>query len=230
VSATELAGIEPVSSAGQPGSNRTAIVLRAAWLSVVLGIVIEIGVLSVLLTSGNAGGIRIEIANAAERVSWPVLICVAIVFAQASGRAIASASTLPLTMGGAGFLAAPLTVAFTKVLQKGMTTVLGATSTSVDLQILMVIGVVRALEYASLAGTVAVLQRRSRFNAWRCALVGIIVGVIFGGIALMLTVGRRDDPRFSQYLAASVNEIILPMGCALILYGSKIMAGRLGRI
>jgi hypothetical protein len=43
-------------------------------------------------------------------------------------------------------------------------------------------------------------------------------------------VGRRDDPRFSQYLAASVNEIILPMGCALILYGSKIMAGRLGRI
>jgi hypothetical protein len=108
--------------------------------------------------------------------------------------------------------------------------VLGAASTSVNLQILMLIGVVRALEYASLAGTVAVLQRRSRFNAWRCALVGIIVGVVFGGIALMLTVGRRDDPSFSQYLAASLNEIILPMGCALILYGSKIMAGRLGRI
>lgn len=230
MSATELTGIDPVSSAGRPGSNRAVVLLRAAWLSVVLGLLIEIAVLTVLLTAGSAGGIRAEIANAAERVSWPVLICVAIVFAQTSARTIASASALPLSMGAVGFLAAPVTVAFTKVLQKGMTTLLDAASTSPDFQILLLIGVVRALEYASLAGSVGLLQRRPGFNAWRSALVGLAAGVVFGGIALMLTVGRKDGAGFSQYLAASLNEVILPVGCALILYGSKIMADRLGRV
>jgi hypothetical protein len=226
VSATELTSTE--SQAALPGSNRAAVVLRAAWLSVLLGLIIEVAVLIVVVTADSAGGVRAEIANAAERVSWPVIVCVAIVFAQSSGRAFTSASALPRLMGVAGLLAAPMTVALTKLLHKGMTTTLGIASASVDVQILLLIGLVRALEYGSLAGAIGLLQRRGNCRAWHCLVIGLTAGIAFGAIAQQLTVGRKADPGASDYLASALNEIILPMGCALILFASKIMADHVG--
>ena len=85
---------------------------------------------------------------------------------------------------------------------------------------LIALGALRGVEYLCLGAALAILaQRKSRPGAYLVA--GLTVGVVFGAIVLLLT--PTTTRSIAGLLGWGVNELLFPMGCAVILYGAGVI-------
>jgi hypothetical protein len=56
--------------------------------------------------------------------------------------------------------------------------------------------------------------------------VGLVTGIVFGGVFLMLVVQSAPTPLSTPSLVAKgVNELLFPVGCALVVYIAEVLAG-----
>ncbi len=207
-----------------PAAPLSSTVLRVAWMSILLGLAIEALLLMVAAGYGVLGSLKPFAADLAQKVSWSVIVCVGI----ALGTVAAKARTV--AMGVLGLFAAPSGFYLARALHKGAGQVLALPDAAVMVApSVLVLALIKAAEYGLLGAAVGWIGQRGRAGLWTHLLLGLVVGAIFGGLTIYLVIAAAAQPPAAAALAArAVNEVIFPVGCALVLYAAQSMGQRLG--
>ena len=197
--------------------------LRVGWLAVLLGLTIEI--ILVLLAAGFGtlkGGCPV-LADLVQKISWSVIVCVGIAVGTMAQKARG-----PL-MGLAGLLAAPLAFVAARSLHKGALAALGVAAAAGPVPSLILIGAIKGLQYASFGLALNWVEKKPWGKLAAYLATGLAVGVVFGGTILALIIQAAPQmPPFPVLVSSATNEVLFPVGCALVIYVSKIMKKTLG--
>jgi hypothetical protein len=195
--------------------------LWVAWLAIGLGFAME----GLLLLLGVGLGKSLElgsiVADLIKNLSWSVFVCVGL----AVGTAVTKAR-VPV-MGLLGLLAAPSAFEVSRVLHKGTLEALATTGGGGESLSPILVGVIKGLEYGCLGLAVAWVSQRPWGGAAAHIAVGLLVGLVFGGAIVALTVGSTPPPPATEVLSRGVNEVIFPIGCSLVLYSAGVLGKRM---
>jgi hypothetical protein len=201
-------------------SGPWARLLGVAWLAILLGLLLQLALLLVAAGFGAVAGSRALVAETCRTVCWSLLVCVGV----ALGR-VAAKARVPLE-GLTGLLAAPLALTAANTLQKGVAEALNAAGTPAGAPPLWVL-VLKAAEYACLGLTLGWISRRAWGSALGYAAAGLVTGLVFGGVFLMLVVRSVPTPLSTTSLVAKgVNELLFPIGCALVVFIAEVLGTR----
>jgi hypothetical protein len=191
--------------------------LKAAWFSVILGLGMEVLLLLVAGFFQQSVGTRAIIADLVQKISWSAIVC--------TGVAVGLGATRmhPQMMGLAGLIAAPVAFYTAKVLHKSVTQALAIAGPAVVAgPSPILLAVIKGFEYAALGYLAGMLARHAGAKLRHHALLGLAVGVVFGGLIIYLTLEAAANPLSAFALASRVaNEIIFPVGCAAVLYAAQ---------
>ena len=209
-------------AAGNPIVTPERSILKAAWLAVALGIAIEGLILATAALFGASPAARSVTADLVQKVSWSLLVCVALAVARTASRSNAFA------MAGAGLLAAPAAFAVARGMHKGAAQALGLVAASSTAPSPVVLGGLKGIEYALLGLAVAWIAKKSWGGLGAHAAAGLAAGVLFGVPVLVMTALAQPALPAAAHAARAVNELIFPVGCALVLYASDTLGKRLG--
>ena len=201
-----------------PASESTtdlgAMLLRVAWLAIALGVAAE-GLLLLLGSGfGEALGLRAAAADLVRNVSWSIFVCAGL----AIGTAVVKARA-PL-MGLLGLLSAPLAFEASRVIHKGALEALAVSGGGGGDVSPVVIAVIKGLEYGCLGIGIGWVSQRPWGGAMAHVGVGLLIGVVFGGADLALASGAIPAPPASELFVEGINEVLFPVGCALVLYSA----------
>jgi hypothetical protein len=212
-------------SAPEPASNLGATLARVAWLAILLGLVIEVLLLVLGGALGKALGLGPIVADLVRNVTWSVFVCVGL----AVGKAVVSAR-VPL-MGFLGLLSAPLAFEASRVMHKGTLEALsasgeiasGAAST-------FLVALIKGLEYGCLGMVIGWVGGRPWGGAAAHVAAGLAMGLIFGGAILGIAHVSAPEPLTTADLVSrGVNEVLFPVGCALVLYSATALGKKATR-
>ena len=216
--ARRTAGAPTTGSAAVPGFGAT--VLRVAWMAVFLGLGMEALLVLLVLGFGSLPGVGATVADLVRQVSWSVFVCVGL----AVGAAV-SKLRVPL-MGVLGLLAAPTAFAVARSLHQSAAQALEVSGTvsSSDVSV-VVIALLKGLEYGCLGLIIGWVGRRVWGGAFAHVAAGLAVGVVFGGAIVSLTYAAAPEPLpTAQVVSQAVNEVLFPVGCALVLFVAAAVA------
>jgi hypothetical protein len=215
---------EAASANSSGGSGLGSVLLRVAWLAILLGIGIEILLLLVAAGFGVLPGLERVIADLAGKVTWSTLVCAGLALGAAVSRARA-----PL-MGISGLFAAPFAFHFSRAVQQGVDKTLEevAAGVSVSSQPLILLALLKAVEYGCLGVTLGLVGGRPWGGALAHAAVGLAVGIIFGGAIVGFTYWTAPEPlAAAEIFSRSITEILFPVGCSLVLYTATALGKRI---
>jgi hypothetical protein len=202
-------------AAAPPGPWAT--LLRVAWLAIVLGLLLQLAVLLVAVGFGTAPSPGPVLAETLKTVSWSLLVCVGV----ALGR-VAAKGRLPAE-GITGLLAAPLALTVANTVQKGVAEAVNAAGVPAGPTPLWVLAI-KAAEYGALGLLLNWVGRRAWHSALGHLAVGLVVGVVFGGLFLAVVVRTAPTPLSApSVLARGVNELLFPVGCALVVFIAEVL-------
>src|SRR4029450_13236850 len=206
-------------AAAPPG--RWATLLRVAWLAILLGLLLQLALLLVAVGLGTAPSPGPLLAETLRTVSWSLLVCVGV----ALGR-VAAKGRFPLE-GVTGLLAAPLALTAANTLQKGVAEAVNAAGVPAGPAPVWVLAI-KAAEYGCLGLALNWVGRRAWGSALGHLAVGLIVGVVFGGVFLTVVVQSAPTPLATPaLLARGVNELLFPVGCALVVFIAAVLRAHL---
>jgi hypothetical protein len=204
----------------KPPRSPWARLLRVAWLAILLGLLLQLALLLVAAGFGTVASSRALLAETCRTVCWSLLVCVGV----ALGR-VAAKARVPLE-GLTGLLAAPLALTAANTLQKGVAEALNAAGTPAGPAPLWVLAL-KAAEYACLGLALGWVGRRAWGSALGYAVAGLVTGVIFGGVFLILVVQSASTPlSMPSLLAKGINELLFPVGCALVVFIAEVLGPR----
>lgn len=186
-------------------------VLHAAWMAILLGLLIEAVLLILANVFSTYSGIKPFVADLVQKISWSMIVCVAIALGTAASKLQGAA------MGLLGLLAAPIAFLLARGLHKGANQALGLA----DLPALpvhpLVVGLIKGVEYACLGFGAAWLTKRAWGGFIAHAGLGFTAAVIFGGAILAIL----QPPWPARFMAVAANELIFPVGCSLVLCAAE---------
>jgi hypothetical protein len=185
----------------------------AAWMSILLGILIECLVLATRAAAGNAPQLAQTVAELAGSVTWAVVVCTGISLGSAAAR------HRERMMGLLGFLCAPLAWALAKGVQHGTLAMLDSHGEKLGIAMLQV-GALKTAEYTLLAIAVARLMQTRHSTLLQHFLVGLGMGLVFGAAIVGVNVWHAPGHALpaARLLGLMVNEIAFPIGCVAVLY------------
>lgn len=207
-------------------SDFGATLLRVAWLAILLGLVMEVLLLVLGGAVGDMLGLGPIIADFVRNITWSVFVCVGL----AVGTAVAR-MRMPL-MGIFGLFSAPLAFEASRVFHKGTLEALSVTGGGGGDELSPVlIAVIKGIEYGCLGLGVGWVSQRRWGGAAAHVAVGLAVGLVFGGFEIALAAGATPPPPTADLFVEGVNEVLFPVGCALVLFsataiGKKTAANR----
>jgi len=207
---------------GNPIVTPERSILKAAWLAVALGIAIEGSIVAAAALFGGSPGARPVSADLVQKVSWSLLVCVALAVARTASRAT------PVVMAGVGLLAAPAAFAVARGLHKGVAQALGLAAVAATAPSPVVLALLKGLEYALLGLAIGWIARKSWGGLAAHSAAGLAAGILFGVPVLVLTAAALPGQPAAAHAARAVNELLFPVGCALVLYASDTLGKRLG--
>ena len=198
-------------------------VLRVAWLSIGLGLLLEM-VLLILAAYLNAAGDTPKpfLSDLAQKVSWGFIVCVGIAFGSTAGKAREA------TMGFLGLISAPAGFAVARAVHKAVSQALGLAAAGLPGAAPLVIGGLKGLEYAILGAAIGWVGKKAWGGLGAHALTGALIGMVFGS----LIIGYSEWSTVSQtplvqWISRGVNEFLFPVGCSLVLYAAQSLSKRL---
>ena len=201
--------IEPEPPVGAPTSRLLPRILKVAWMAIIAGFILQTAVLAAKLLAGGAFPGAKLFVDVAGGVTWAVLVCAGVALGTAAAKARST------VMGLLGLISAPVAFTAAKGVQKGVAEVLDLAADAVTPLVYM-IGATRAVEYAVLgAGLGWLLLRDKGLKGY--IVLGLFVGVVFGGIILALTLAHAN-PQPAAIAGIAVNEMVFPAMCAVIIY------------
>lgn len=215
-------GYSMTSRAAAGGTATVPTLLRVAWLSIALGVVMEA---ILLLTATGFGFLPTAGAAAADlvkQVSWSVIVCAGL----ALGTAV-SKLRIPL-MGLLGLVSGPFAFGFARSLHQGTAEALETVPATPSTSSVLLIGLVKGVEYGCLGAAIAWVGTRSWGGLLAHVVVGLLVGFVFGGVIVASSYAAQPTST-AELVSHGVNEITLPVGCALVLFTATLMAKREAR-
>ncbi len=217
-----MTGAHPRVGLRPTGSARyAAVLLRVAWLAILLGLSLQLAVLLATAGFGIFAGVRPLLADTVKGVGWSLLVCTGI----AVGRAGAKLR-VPL-MGITGLLAAPLALTVANMLQKGVAEALAVAGPRVGVPALWVLGL-KAAEYGCLGVALGWVGRQAWGGLLAHLEAGLVIATVFGETMLALvTLTGPKPPSVAAFVARGVNELLFPIGWALVVFVTGALATRL---
>lgn len=150
-------------------------------------------------------------ATPISRITWAAIVCVSLGLATAVARQRVVAMTL------AGAAGAPVAFILARATRRGSVGLLHALDGGAPSPLL--IGTIKGIEYGCLGLALSWLGRRGSSGALAYATAGLAAGVGFGGANLLVTMAASPGPlTFPTLLAWTVNELMFPVGCALVVW------------
>ena len=192
--------------------------VKVAWLSVLLGLGMELALVTAAAGFGKFPGVNAILADTVQKVSWAFIVCtglaVGIRFAKAREAA----------MGSAGLLAGPIGFSVARALHKSATQALGAVGPTGGVPTPMTMAALKAVEYAWLGVALACLAKR-KAGVGAYAGIGLVTGAIFAGLVIWLSFGVPAEPPMVSLVSKGMNELLFPVGCSLVIFAAE-AAGR----
>jgi len=130
-----------------PTANESIVktILNIAWMSIGLGILIEIMLLALAAAGGTFKSVPPFIADTVQKVTWAVVVCVGLGFGKLA------AAMRPQLTGVLGLLSAPLGFSLARAAHKAAEKTLGlAGDVAAGGPSPLTIGLIKAVEYAIL--------------------------------------------------------------------------------
>jgi len=186
--------------------------LVAAALSVALGLLLQIIVMLVLQKwPANL------LAETAQKITWSTIVCSALAIGTSLRRA------LPGVVGLIGLISAPTAFFAAKATQKALSA--GASAAGPAIPAALETAAVKGVQYLVFGLLIVLVASR---RGWKShAAVGLLVGALGAAwILYRLVTGNDPAPATPALVARALNEVVFPVGCALILW----VAGRLGTL
>jgi len=145
-------------------------------------------------------------------------VCVGLAFGTTAKKARG-----PL-MGLAGLLAAPLAFMAARSLHEGAMQALQVASTVGPSPSLALIALIKGLQYCSFGLTLDWVEKKPWGGLAAHLATGLAVGVVFGGAMLALSIqAAPQTPPLPTLVSRAANEFLFPIGCAFVIYVSKVM-------
>jgi hypothetical protein len=191
-------------------------VLRVAGLSVGLGLAME---MLLLIAAGSLGAMpagKAIVADLVQKISWATIVCVGVAIGGAASRSFK-------TVSFAGFLSAPLAFNIARALHKSAAQALGIALPAAMGPSPLTLAGIKAVQYALLGYGLSTLAKKESAGAVSYALVGALSGIVFGGLIVYLFHSAGPLPA-AQLVSRSINEVLFPIGCAMVLYAAKALA------
>jgi hypothetical protein len=207
-------------AASTASSNLGVTLLRVAWLAILLGIGMEMLLLLLSAGLGDLLGLGPIVADLIKNVSWSMFVCVGLAVGMAATQARAP------VMGLLGILAAPAAFEISRVLHKGTLEIFAVSGTDSGELSPFLVALIKGLEYGCLGVLVGWLGTRPWGGAVAHTAAGLAVGLVFGGTIVALTLASDPEMPAADLLSRGVNEILFPVGCALILFSAATLGKR----
>ncbi len=196
-------------------------IFKGAWLAIALGFAMEGLILASVALSGGALAAKPFTADLVQKLSWSFIVCVALAVARTASKASG------VVMGIAGLLAAPAAFAIARGLHKGASQALGLVAGAAPGPSPLLVAGIKGLQYALLGLALGWIAKRAWGGVAAHAGAGLASGLLFGGPLLALTFQAMPVLSAATVAARSVNELLFPVGCALVLYASDTLGKRL---
>ena len=176
--------------------------VRVAGLAAVLGLLME----AVLVLGGQATA---TLSSLLDNGLWPFMVCMAV----AVGQSVAGGR--PAQSGAFSLIATPVAFLVAKIIQKGMSVLLGGEASGGFVNGPLVLeAVLRGIEYAVLAAVLAWLVWRPWAGVLAHLGFAAAIGIVFG---LIIALFLPPDSLLGWF----VEELVFPTGCALIVFASE---------
>jgi hypothetical protein len=215
--------------AGAAGSDLWRTILRVAWLSIGLGLLLEVLLLLLAAFSGTGGHTpKPFVSDLVQKVSWSFIVCVGLAFGSTAGKARSGVMGRSGAMGLLGLISAPLGFTIARSLHKGVNQALDVAGAVGGASPFLIAGL-KALEYGVLGAALgAVTKRQGGGSLGAHVGTGAAIGITFGGAILAVLARAAATPMTPVDLAAKgINEVLFPVGCSLVLYAAEAMGRRL---
>ncbi len=212
----------PQAGPGASYGDLGATLLRVAWLAILLGLVMQVLLLLVTAAAANLPGVGQVVTQLSQNLSWSVIVCLGLALGTAASSARAA------LMGLAGVLAAPIAFNAARIVQQSVGEALEIGAGSPARPSVLLVAGLKGLEYACLGGMLGWLGQRPWAGLKAHAIAGLLVGVVFGGMIVTLVVQASETPvSVAAMLSRGVNEIIFPVGCALVIFAAQRLGARM---
>ena len=205
---------EPDQTREEQAPNFGAMLLRVAWLAILLGLGMEVLLLVLGGAVGDVLGVGPIVADFVRNITWSVFVCVGL----AVGTAVAKAR-VPL-MGFLGLFSAPLAFEASRVFHKGTLEALAVSVPGGEAVSPVLIAVVKGIEYGCLGLGVGWVSQRPWGGAAAHVAVGLLVGLVFGSVEIALASTVAPLPPLPDLLVEGINDVLFPVGCALVLFSA----------
>jgi hypothetical protein len=206
----------PVSAppASQRAINR---ILTVVWMAIMLGIALQVLILAGKMAVGAPWPALKWLPDLVNGVTWSVFVCAGVVLGTLAARARSA------VVGVLGLISAPLGFSLAKGLQRGVQSAMDAPVDKITPALFMICGV-KAVEYACLGAAIGWLLSCAWARAFHFAIAGAAAGVLFGSASVWIT-ATQGKAKLPAIVGASINELLFPIGCAVVIY-LAVYAGR----
>jgi hypothetical protein len=204
-----------------PAASPWPQILHVAWLSIALGLLLELVLVLYALASKQAGGPQLFLPDLVQKISWAFIVCVGVAFGTTASKA-------PETKGGLlGLLSAPLAFLVARSLHKALGTALGVAGALAGVSPFL-IGGLKGVQYGLFGGVLGWLGQQTWGRLPAHLAAGAAFGVTFGlTIVLMLEVGAPAPTPPVDLVSRGLNELIFPVGCAAVVYAGSVLGKKL---
>ena len=200
----------PVPSEAHTSHRALSRILTVVWMAIMLGIALQVAILITKTAVGAPWPGMKWLPDLLNGVTWAVFVCAGVVLGTLAGRARSA------VMGVLGLISAPLAFSLAKGLQRGVQSAMDAPVDKITPALYMICGV-KAVEYAALGAAIGWLLSRTWARAIHFALAGAVAGVTFGAVSVWITASIAKA-KFPAIVGSALNELIFPIGCALVIY------------
>jgi len=196
-------------------------ILHVAWLSIALGLLLELALVAYALSMGQANRPQPFFADLVQKLSWGVIVCVGVAFGTTASKA-------PETKAGLlGLISAPLGFLVSRSLHKALGAALGVVGVAAGVSPLL-IGALKGVQYALFGGVLGWLGQQTWGRLGAHLIAGIAFGVTFGlTMVLMMEVGALEPTPPVGLVSRGLNELIFPVGCAAVVYAGSVLGKRI---
>lgn len=201
-----------------PETRGLARLLRIAWLAVLLGLIVQVLIVVAKVGVGGPFPGLSWLPDLLGGITWALIVCAGV------GLGVAAGEGRKAVMGVLGLISAPLGFLAAKSIQRAVQAFLDAPVDTIT-PLFYATTAVRTIQYAVLGAALGWLLSRPGSGLKSFALVGFLAGLVFGALTLGLTLSI-GQPTVPQLAALAVNELLFPIGCAVVIY----LASRAGNL
>jgi hypothetical protein len=208
-------------AAAPPAASPWRQILHVAWLSIGLGLLLELGLVVYAATVGQVDRPQPFFADLVQKISWGFIVCVGIAFGTTASKAPEARAGL------LGLISAPLGFLVSRSLHQAIAAALGVAGAVAGASPFL-IGALKGVQYGLFGALLAWLGQQTRGRLSAHVVAGLAFGVTFGlTILLILELGAVEPTPPVGLVSRGLNELIFPVGCAVVVYASSVLSRRL---